>query len=130
MVDGLHIVHLPDKAEDVAKLLNAIYNPATLTFRRHDPDMPVKATKLMRLAEKYEVESVQKIIINHIKSEWPRNVYEWDVLQQEIKNVARNYDECEAPDINDMFSKPAAALRFAMEFDCPSILPAVLYTFI
>ncbi|KAI0791180.1 hypothetical protein C8Q75DRAFT_715554, partial [Abortiporus biennis] len=113
MIDGVHVLHLSDSAEDVAGLLDALYNPLALAFPRRHPDTPVKASGILRMAKKYEIEPVQKVIINHIENDWPRSLSDWDILQAEITNT-RICDE--RRDLNDSLPEPGAALRFAIDF--------------
>lgn len=83
---------------------------------KHHPDNLVRVHGIMRLAVKYDVEVVRGEIIKRIEADWPSTFDEWSRREREMKGC--NYHK---------FPEPAAAVRFAMEFDCPRILRAALY---
>ena len=123
---------------------------------------------ILRLATKYAMDPLRKIILHCIQADWPRTLQEWDHLQatvahaRELKSASlfarmsvdgegddEDADAERAPSpsssgtshagsgssssstggpyIDDCFPEPAAAIRFASEFGCPSILPAAFY---
>lgn len=81
------------------------------------------------------------IIIRHLEHEWPRTLAEWGQQQYhrtnggswlaglgtqvdpETQHVSRRL---KVKDYKNL-PEPASAIRFAIEFDCPSILPAAFY---
>ncbi|KAI0697580.1 hypothetical protein BC835DRAFT_1413616 [Cytidiella melzeri] len=124
--DGAPRVHLPEDAEDVAALLGALYHTSNLPLTRYSPDTPQKVQGIMRLAVKYDVESIRTTIMKHIEGEWPHTLADWEKLQNER---AKLYLSASPPPtrLYDHFPEPASAIAFAMEFHCPSILPAAFY---
>lgn len=82
---GLPVVDLQDKAEDVEVFLKALYTPryglsslpcplfssdsSSIPFRRMDPNTPIKASGILRLATKYEVLDLRTRIIEHFESD-------------------------------------------------------------
>jgi len=121
--DGAPLVDIPDDAQDMEGLLNAVYNPATLTYQRHDPDTPLRAMETLRLATKYGIDSIRNLIIRHIEADWPKTLKEWDSFSAEMKSLGADGE----PHADDVFPEPASAIRLALDFDCPSILPAAFY---
>lgn len=95
--------------------------------------MPLKVWGIMRLALKYEVAMLRTIIIRHLEREWPCTLAEWEQEQhkQSVDNprLAGIRTETGTGRVLDYMKlpEPASAIRFALEFDCPSILPAAFY---
>ncbi|KAI1784925.1 hypothetical protein LXA43DRAFT_1040201 [Ganoderma leucocontextum] len=136
--DGVPMVELQgDKAEDLALLLNYLYNPTQMTFKRFDPNTPLAVSGVIRLADKYCIESLREHFIKVVISDWPTTLKEWDIFQIEIKaakeKIALTNAEKEGPDpsdfdhLRDHIPEPASAIAFAQEFGCHQILPAAYY---
>ncbi|KAI1787046.1 hypothetical protein LXA43DRAFT_896846 [Ganoderma leucocontextum] len=135
--DGVPLVEMHgDNAEDLATLLNYLYNPSAITFKRHDPNTPVAVSGVIRLADKYCLQSLHDHLVKQVAADWPTTVHEWDVLQGEIAAVwklaltAANPPFGGLPDdgaFSDLIPEPVSAIRFAQEFGCPEILPAAFY---
>lgn len=80
----------------------------------------------MKIATKYEVDSVCKAIKNHLESEWPQTLDELIRLQKDVL-VAKSECISPNPDFYKIFPEPASAIRLATDFDVPSILPTAYY---
>ncbi|KAI0697579.1 hypothetical protein BC835DRAFT_755422 [Cytidiella melzeri] len=129
--DGAPKVHFPDDAEDVAGLLAGLYNTATLPLTRFSPDTPILVQGIMRLAVKYDIESIRTMIIRHIEADWPHTLQDWERRQHD-KAKSLLFDSSDSDSehhavLYDRFPEPASAIRFVMEFGCPAILPAAFY---
>ena len=83
----------------------------------------------MRLAVKYDVETIRTIILRHIESEWPQTALEWEQLQtQKFPNSSLSHiTEDWRPVPLDRYPDPALAVRFGVEFNCPEIVSAAFY---
>ena len=82
----------------------------------------------MRLAEKYDIQAVQRHIKQCIQGGWPQSLYQWDQHIEGIKRYGSERalaQEVEYPD--DVYPEPVVAINFALEFDLPDILPAAYY---
>ena len=99
-----------------------IRKPSTLPLAKGCRDTPRKVEGIMRLALKYETESIRQVISRHIESEWPRTYDEW-ARQHSERAVAALLPGVSPPPKPD----PALAIRFAMDFNCLEILPAAFY---
>lgn len=91
----------------------------------------------LRLATKYQVDALRSRIVRHFEADWPRTLAEWDRLESEIDSMMEEHqDEKNLEDFNQVdglflderLPEPAAAIRLAIEFGIPSILPAAFYT--
>ncbi|TDL15799.1 hypothetical protein BD410DRAFT_777707 [Rickenella mellea] len=119
-IDGVQLVEMSDRAEDIASLLEVLYDPSKLLpYKRHDPDTPLLVKGILSLATKYEVDSIRRRIVEHIKEDWPMNLLEWEEIDLRIKLYDDNED-----DIGIIQLEPAAAISLARQFDIPDILPA------
>ena len=89
-------------------------------------------TGVMRLASKYEIEPIRSLIVKHVEADWPHSLEEWDAQQAERSSAAEAYlaskdKKFKGHYIDDVYPEPVAAIRFALEFDIPSILPSAWY---
>ncbi|PIL28621.1 hypothetical protein GSI_08663 [Ganoderma sinense ZZ0214-1] len=152
--DGVPLVEMHgDNAEDLAAMLSYMYNPSyvltpislpllplnsfrAITFKRHDPNTPLLASGVIRLADKYCLQSLHDHLVAQVVSDWPTTLHEWDVLQGEIAAVWKLALTAAHPPFGglpsdgafcDLVPEPVAAIRFAQEFGCPQILPAAFY---
>ncbi|PSR75832.1 hypothetical protein PHLCEN_2v8864 [Hermanssonia centrifuga] len=126
--EGAPLIQLTEDANDVEALVNALYNPSTIAPKKMDPDLPLRVRGILKLAEKYQIDSVRQLIIQRLEVDWPQNVSEWYlfVAAKERERILRN-KSIHSPTIDSMFPEPASAIRLAMEFNIPSILPAAYY---
>ena len=82
----------------------------------------------MRLAVKYEVDSIRDLIKHHIEADWPHTLYEWELWQSRISHLTEVVeDDSDAPPLAAQLPEPVSALLFATEFGCHSILPTLFY---
>lgn len=100
---------------------------------RH-PDTPLRLHGPTKLATKYKATTVLTAITTRITQDWPLTLADWLARQEEKKDVLAilhpygYVDPKKAKPLEEYsFPEPAAAIRFAMEFNCPSILPAAFY---
>lgn len=89
-------------------------------------------TGVMRLALKYEIDTVRALIVKHVEADWPQTLEEWDAHQAEKGSAAQAYVDSKDKKFrgkyfDDAYPEPVAAIRFALEFDIPRILPAAWY---
>lgn len=71
------LIHLSDGAEDLAHLLEAIYNG--IRFQRHGIKTLWKDLKpLLLLSNKYQVEDVQREVIHKFQSYYVDDIEDWD----------------------------------------------------
>jgi len=127
---GVPLVHLPDDAADIAALLNFLYHPATLVFKKYHPDLPLIIAGPLRIAKKYLIDSLVHRFQQQFLEDWPKTAFEWETLEGEIDTHKRllGCDFYGSMDIiDDSFPEPASAIKFAREFDLPQILPAAFY---
>ena len=105
-----------------------------MTFKRFDPNTPLIVSGVIRLADKYCIESLREHLIKAVVSDWPTTLREWDIFQVEIEAAKRrvgilNREKCASDWVHlcDHVPEPASAVVFAQEFGCPEILPAAFY---
>ncbi|KAI0685438.1 hypothetical protein C8T65DRAFT_712639 [Cerioporus squamosus] len=121
--DGVPMAEMHgDRAEDLGLLLNYIYNPSELNFKRFDPDTPVVLGGVIRIADKYLIEPLRDRLIKQVPTDWPTTLQEWDRFDAEISAIQKG-DKT----VCDLIPEPVSAILFAQEFDCPRMLPAAFY---
>ncbi len=95
-------------------------------FKRRDPDFPIFAGRVLKLATKYKVDSVRQAVVKHLESDWPTDLPGWHSYHADkvkhIESICHNIHP------NSAFSEPTSAIRVAMDHNIPSILPAAFYS--
>ncbi|KAI0791199.1 hypothetical protein C8Q75DRAFT_805559 [Abortiporus biennis] len=110
--DGAPFVCIPDEAEDMASFLEV---------------QPIESYGVLKLATKYPVDSLSSLIIHHLRTEWPQNLKEWDLLQADIGQASF---PPHITGISDKFPEPASLVRLVNDCNCPkSLLIPAFYTF-
>ncbi|TFY76615.1 hypothetical protein EWM64_g7398 [Hericium alpestre] len=71
--DGVPLVRMPDPAEDLQKLLEALYCKP--------PHTPSIARPVLALSTKYEIAHLRQLIVERLEADWPQTLDKWDVLE-------------------------------------------------
>lgn len=98
---------------------------------RYHPDTPIRLRGAMKLATKYEIDSVRKRIIEIMEDSWPTTYERWAVFSAGMTRIRQlAWWNPTYPDhvCRVLIPEPAAAISFAQEFDIPTILPFAYYT--
>lgn len=109
--------------------LSLRYEPlCRLPLKRLDPDTPLVVRGILKLAAKYQVDSIRARIIQHLEEDWPTSALAWLRFSHDERlynaDCARYVTLEDGKFPEDKFPEPAAAVRLARDFDIPSILPA------
>ena len=83
---------------------------------------------VLRLAAKYQVDSLRTRIVQHLEEDWPTSPLAWLRMCNDERLYTEDCARYTTFNIGtfaeDKFPEPAAAIRLARDFDIPSILPA------
>lgn len=88
---------------------------------------------MLLLANKYQVDSIRRRIVEHLEADWPQSALAWERLEAEVEVMStRFYDQhsstvVDGLPLDDALPEPASAIRLARECNIPSILPAAFY---
>ncbi|GJE96801.1 hypothetical protein PsYK624_130070 [Phanerochaete sordida] len=125
--DGLPMVQLHDDAEDLDAFIKFLYNFG-IPLKRLDPDTPLRVQGILKLAAKYQVDSIRTRIVQRLEDDWPTSALSWLRFSNDERlfseDCARYISLEDGKYPEDNFPEPAAAIRLARDFDIPSILPA------
>ncbi|KIP11099.1 hypothetical protein PHLGIDRAFT_83859 [Phlebiopsis gigantea 11061_1 CR5-6] len=130
--DGVVHIQMPDSAEEVASLIDVLYDPLGTAYKRFSPNTPVHVHGTLKLAIKYECEALRSRIVENIEADWPQTLTQWDARRQEVM-VARSdhylqlNGKIDGMFLDDRLPEPASAIRIASDFGIHSILPAAFY---
>ncbi|KLO13577.1 hypothetical protein SCHPADRAFT_873836 [Schizopora paradoxa] len=126
--EDLPLVRMPDSAEEVEALLNAIYDPYPVLERSKKSDTPLRIRKALHMSSKYLMGDLRARLVRVLEQEWPLRL-------RDMEQMARNLDDVYAR--VGYFSdtgwptyfvpEPAAAIALAEDFNILSILPAAYY---
>ncbi|KIP07176.1 hypothetical protein PHLGIDRAFT_46105, partial [Phlebiopsis gigantea 11061_1 CR5-6] len=132
LYDGAPLVQVTDTAEELAALFSALYDPSSLCLPRFDPDIPIRLAGVMRLASKYSIDTIRNRIVDIMNDNWPQTYEQWQIFQAEISAIKAVHKEnnglVDGRSFEERIPEPAAAIRFARDFNIPSILPFAFYT--
>jgi len=127
--EGLPLVHMPDTAEEVEELLNALRDPLAFCEQTTFSDTPLRIRNALHLASKYLMAELRAKLVRVVEREWPSSLDEMDMRDQAFEELKGRID-------SDMLvqgwpiqflPEPAAAIALAEEFNIKSILPAAYY---
>ncbi|KAJ7648500.1 hypothetical protein B0H17DRAFT_958921 [Mycena rosella] len=132
MYDGAPYVLMQDDAKDIESLLKVLYNPSELPYKRLDPLTPINVRRTLAMATKYEMEPLRERIVAQLEADWPTSVAEWDRLGTEVRALRWEHSTSGGYTVDDLYlddrlPEPGAAIRLAMDFNIPKILPAAFY---
>ena len=87
----------------------------------------------MKLATKYQIDSLRSRIIDILHDSWPQTFEQWLRLQSEEEIMRKTHNEqlnntVDGKFLDDRLPEPASAVRFARDFDVPSVLPYAYYS--
>ncbi|KAK2463675.1 hypothetical protein APHAL10511_004426 [Amanita phalloides] len=117
-VDTTPIIHLHDSAEDAANLLSALYDGPE--FGDNGKEDFRKVSGILRLSNKYIIDSLKAKAIVHLSIAWPISLKRWDARE----DMARIYElETGA----HFYPHPILVINLAREVNAPSLLPAAFY---
>ncbi|EIW87224.1 hypothetical protein CONPUDRAFT_96556 [Coniophora puteana RWD-64-598 SS2] len=129
LYDGVPVVPMYDKPQDVRGLLHFFYDAPSVVLSRYDPETPSKIDGILTLAKKYRITPLWDRLVDHFKADWPQTLTDWDVLESEmaIRQQARLELAEDLPFIDEVFPEPGAAIRLARDLDIQEVLPAAFY---
>ena len=147
--EGAPVVHLPD--DDPAAmddLFSFLYKPAcvafgilaaaiaknfdrsrSLVFKKRDSDTPMRGMKLLKVADKYQIDGPRQLIVQQIENDWPKSLAELLQQQAELERICDIdlFTTFKDVILDNQFPEPASAIRIAIDFNIPTILPAAFY---
>ncbi|THG98537.1 hypothetical protein EW026_g3664 [Hermanssonia centrifuga] len=123
---------MPDSAEDTESLLFVLYDPLGTAYKRFNPNTPVLVQGALKLAIKYECETIRARIVENLEADWPQTLAQWDARRLEAtiarsEHGLRPNGKVDGLYLDDRLPEPASAIRIASDFNIPSILPAAFY---
>ncbi|GJE88198.1 BTB/POZ domain-containing protein [Phanerochaete sordida] len=124
-LEGAACVDLPDDWEDVRGLLRYLYGSIDMTplvALWHADTLKIVSGPL-RLAAKYDMDSVTQELMPVLERDWPRGYDEWLLGKRGFQ--LRYGGTLTIPREN--YPDPAAAIRLAMDIRLRSVLPAAFY---
>ena len=62
--------------------------PRSLVFKRHDPNIPLTVTGVIRLADKYLVKPLHRRLVQEVCEAWPATLVGYDIKQAEIDSMS------------------------------------------
>ncbi|GJE88202.1 BTB/POZ domain-containing protein [Phanerochaete sordida] len=122
--EGAECVDLPDDAEDVRGLLRYLYGSIDmqpLIILRHADTLKVISGPL-RLAAKYDMESVTRELVPVLERDWPLTYDAWVHAEKGVRLL-----HSDVPPGEQNHQDPAAAVRLAMDLRLRAVLPAAFY---
>lgn len=121
MFEGCPLLVMHDSAEDLAHLLKALYDGPW--FGNNDRQDFRMVSGILRLADKYVLDSLRKTAIAHLRVAWPLSLADWDARE----DLARIYELETGMHRGFRFPSPVAVIHLAREVYVPELLPSAFY---
>lgn len=89
----------------------------------------VRAMRILKVARKYQVDSIHQFLERQIEDDWPTNCIDWLRRRKDEEAVeapGRIVDNVECSMI-ESYPEPASAIKLGIEYGMRSILPAAFY---
>ncbi|KAF7301876.1 BTB domain-containing protein [Mycena indigotica] len=127
--DGAPLIFMQDDPQAVESLLNVLYDPSQLPYKRLAPETPLRVRHVLAIATKYEMDALRDRIVTQLEADWPYTLRGWDRLESEIEGLIEEDEDGDVDGlhIDDKLPEPCAAVRLAVECSIPKILPSALY---
>ncbi|GJE88191.1 BTB/POZ domain-containing protein [Phanerochaete sordida] len=125
--NGGQCVDLPDDWEDVQALLKFLYGFSDVVpARKRDPATFKIIAGPLRLAAKYEMDSVLQQLVPVLERDWPSRYEDWALIEAEAA-LRRHARFAQDTSFRDVTQDPAAVLQLAQRLGLRSMLPAAFY---
>ncbi|KLO13609.1 hypothetical protein SCHPADRAFT_873886 [Schizopora paradoxa] len=121
-------VFLADDAEGIADLFNILYGPQgfNLFTRKRNPDFPLQGMKLLKIADKYELDAIKNAIVSRMSTDWPKSLEEWDTIDANGALFEGNFiRRSDWPE--ELIPEPISAAILAKEGKITDIMAATFY---
>lgn len=107
----------------ICKLISHYY----LSRRTRRYKTALELSGIVRLADKYLLDSLRADLVQRVVDEWPKDLLEWDIREAELEKI-KTAIMCgsseQSQHFMDCMPEPASAIMFAEEFGCHEVLPA------
>lgn len=107
---------------------------STLPYPKLDPRTPEGVRNILLMANKYQVDTLRKQIVDRLESDWPQTLLDWEIQQAEVAALKEYLTRQDSKwvflkryAVDEVFPEPASAIRLARDCNVPSILPAAFY---
>ncbi|KAH8108867.1 hypothetical protein DFH11DRAFT_1516297 [Phellopilus nigrolimitatus] len=118
-LDGCPVVRLHDAPEDVASLLYALYDGPKLGDNSRDDFRVVSG--ILRLANKYMIDSLRAQALEHLSVAWPSTLEGWDAREEILGGW------CGCINQSRYYPNPVEVINLAREVHAPGLLPSAFY---
>ncbi|KAJ7747293.1 hypothetical protein B0H16DRAFT_1555431 [Mycena metata] len=131
--DGAPFVEMHDDAKDLRELIALLYDPPYISTILEGKDFTLRMLGPTRLAKKYEIDWIRKMVASQLEKHWPGTLREWDTIadeQAEITVFMKTNHDAPLPDDTRRlreFPEPLSSILLARECDVTSILPFAFY---
>jgi len=155
LYDGLPLVHVHDYSKELKEFLQVMYDPGWVTFDpanccsnwknysylpflRLHPDTPALIAGPLKLATKYQADSLRNRIVSHLNTDWPTTLCAWDdVAYAAVKpkpDSSEADEACSHSSLDeshrtiDFCPDPIPFISLARECDLPDIFATIFYS--
>ncbi|EAU81839.1 hypothetical protein CC1G_12509 [Coprinopsis cinerea okayama7 len=122
--DNLPMINSVDDPRDVAVVLKYSYDPSQSPVHEEDVDVAYRLYGVLEMADKFLLEDLKSMILEHIQRDWPTTLEAWD----ERERLFYTRWESQPHKAMDFHApEPASVIRVARRFNLRSILPIAFY---
>ncbi|KAJ7045779.1 hypothetical protein C8F04DRAFT_1025777 [Mycena alexandri] len=126
--DGVPLVEMHDDAKDLRELIALLYDPPYISTILEGHDFTLRILGPARLANKYQIEWISKMVASQLEKRWPTTLQEWDAVAEEEEKISSYLKNATSvPDNLRRLPEPVSSILLARECDVTSILPFAFY---
>lgn len=125
--EGVSVISIPDAPADVAALLNMLYDPLKMPYRKHHPETISAIQGPLKLATKYEMAQLRKRFVTMLQVDWPSELSKYDQRRTDLNNPSWHQSGGQDGAWPHLCSDPARVICLAKDCDVKSVLPAAYY---
>jgi len=125
--EGIPVITIPDASADVDALLNMLYDPLKLPYKKHHPETIHAIQGPLKLATKYKMNLLRRRFINMLQVDWPSELLKYDQRRADMNKSSWHQSSDQFGALPHFCSDPARVICLAKDCDVKSVLPLAYY---
>ncbi|TFK54362.1 hypothetical protein OE88DRAFT_1625221 [Heliocybe sulcata] len=120
LIEGRPVLNLDDSSQDIAYLIEALYDGLRDSLCYDHSDMPA-VSGLLRLSTKYQMRHLRHQLLRSLSTMWPTTLVQWENRESSAVNSSGVYTP------RPKMPHPLTIINLAREVDALELLPSAYY---
>jgi len=125
--EGVPVISIPDSSADVDALLNMLYDPLKMPYKKHHPETISAIQGPLKLATKYKMKLLRERFVSMLQVDWPSELSKYDQRRADMNNPSWHQSVDRDGAWPQLCSDPARVICLARDCDVWSVLPVAYY---